>query len=277
MEFLKKNILIFGKLKSKMSRQRDQLSIGAKELIRRRKQNSALPVKEQETIVYPSNIKTRLLQTNLLPERVIDLILNTTYNDPLTGRAELLFPEAQEIFTQLEEIIRVYDLFRGINTNTGREVDVAIKNPQGVTTQDANILTVSNTESKPPSTITEDEAIAKFEDHINALVKIRETKLAKVNVRYPLIKPEDNLAETMKIRQTLIIKDETIFDSPALAEIRRQELIKISLITRKRKPIPGKCPKCGYGLIYMDEKFIRSGDEGGVIFRQCYACEYEWH
>lgn len=260
-----------------MSRQREQLTLGAKDLLRLRKESQSLPVKEKQVIVYPSNIKTRLLQFNLLPERVIDLILQTTYNDPLTQRAELLFPESEAIFTQLEEIIRVYDLLRGINVATGREVENTIKNPQGTTTEDGNILTVSNVSGNPVPQNTEDEAFAKFEEHLKSLVKIKETKLAKVDVRYPLITPQDDLVETMKIRRSLVIKDDTIFDAPALADIRKQELIKISLITRKRKPVPGKCPKCGYGLIYMEEKFIRSGDEGGVIFRQCYACEYEWH
>jgi DNA-directed RNA polymerase subunit M/transcription elongation factor TFIIS/Fe2+ transport system protein FeoA len=238
-----------------MSKQRQQLALGARELAKARKAQQALPIKEKEIIVYPSNIRSRLLQFGLLPERVIDLILQTTYNDPLTGRAELLFPESQDIFTQLEEIVRVYDLIRGLNVQTGREKEVQI----------------------PVTNITEDEAFEIFSDHMKTLVQIRERKLAKVDVRFPLIRPDDSIVETMKIRQTLVIKDDTVFDAPALAELRKQELIKISLITRKKKPVPGKCPRCGHGLILMEEKFVRSGDEGGVIFRQCHACEYEWH
>ena len=71
--------------------------------------------------------------------------------------------------------------------------------------------------------------------------------------------------------------DDLVFESPYLAEIRRQELLKNQLLGRKRRPIKGiKCPRCKSDEGFLEEAQTRSGDEGSSFEHVCSTCDHRW-
>jgi len=182
-----------------------------------------------------------------IPARVVDLILNTTYETgngpkPLFGVAPSSNYPGRWVYNgqEIQEVVRIWDLFKGAYVATGTIEDPV---PTPYTSVPANLVTNSD-----------DDAFVQFAAHIEAIM----------------------LSKTRKARKNLLVKDDSVFDSPFLAEYRKEETIKNALLNRKRKPIPGRCPRCPSTEIFQEEKFLRAGDEGGVFISKCARCEYEW-
>jgi len=220
------------------------------------------PVKAKVVDISPSDIRTRLSLLADLPPPIISLIFDTTYsigdgmqqglfyttvlrNDRFTGE-EILIPEYHIV--EIQEIIRVYDLIRGIHIAKG-EMPNEQNNNQNTVNPNVEDLNRGVDLSK-----TEANAEAEFASHIRLLVKETESRL----------------------KRGLSIVDHTIFDAPALARLRELEVVKLSLQKRKRIPMKGECPKCKHGEIIMEEKQTRSGDEGGTLFRACAKCDHQF-
>lgn len=89
-----------------------------------------------------------------------------------------------------------------------------------------------------------------------------------------------SLAEnrTRKALAEVLVADDTIFESPQLRELREQEILKDTLLNRKRVPIKGvPCRKCGSDEAFQTEKYLRSGDEGAVWINECAKCGHKWN
>lgn len=185
-----------------------------------------------------------------LPQAVVDLILKTTYSVgsmqiPLFGIARSNIDPNTWIYNnqEIQEAIRVYDLMKGAYTGTGTEAD-PVRHPYSSMPADQTKIR------------SDEEALAQFAAHISELA----------------------VGRVLKIRKNMLVDDDSVFESPALADYRREEILKDTLLNRKRIPIQGKCRRggCKSTEIYQEEKFIRSGDEGGVWFNTCAKCEHEW-
>jgi|SRR5579885_3443385 len=220
-------------------------------------------------VVHPAGpIRERLAQMLDLPPDIVSLIFDTVY-DTGNGIMEPLFKsDGIEIpFTEIQEIVRVYDIYRGLHTDTGRELDIAeqadIKGEDGPDSEVRGLVTASNIpdtgnhDSKQRGTDpgSEDVARAKFEHYIKTLVKKKETK----------------------VKKNLLIRDDSVFETPLLENLRQEERIKINLSTRKKKPVKGiLCGRCKNDEVHVEERIIRAGDEGGVMFYKCDTCDHEW-
>lgn len=210
----------------------------------------APPVSETVVLTTGSGLDQRLGYLGL-PPPVVELIMKTTYE--VNGMKFLLFgiaPSAlnpQEMVynpQEIQEIVRVYDLIKGQYVATGAENDP---------------VRVAHSSSSAAQTkiISDDEALAKFTSHIEELV----------------------LNKQMKAAKNYLVHDDSVFESPALSEYRRQEILKINLLNRKRVPIKGiKCARkgCASDEIYQEELFTRAGDEGGVWHNTCSKCGHFW-
>jgi DNA-directed RNA polymerase subunit M/transcription elongation factor TFIIS len=89
-----------------------------------------------------------------------------------------------------------------------------------------------------------------------------------------------SLAEnhSKKAAAEILVTDDTIFESPQLREMREQELLKDTLLNRKKVPIKGVvCKKCGADEAFQTEKYLRSGDEGAVWINECAKCGNKWN
>jgi DNA-directed RNA polymerase subunit M/transcription elongation factor TFIIS len=76
----------------------------------------------------------------------------------------------------------------------------------------------------------------------------------------------------------ILVTDDTIFESPQLREMREQELLKDTLLNRKKVPIKGvTCGKCRSDEAFQTEKYLRSGDEGAVWINECAKCGHKWN
>jgi len=107
-------------------------------------------------------------------------------------------------------------------------------------------------------TLTETELFVEFNKYIQALAANRSKKTAA----------------------NVLVRDDTVFESPLLIEMRRQEMLKDNLLNRKRVPIKGPgsvCGKCKSDEAFQSEKYIRSGDEGAVWINECAKCGHKWN
>jgi len=85
------------------------------------------------------------------------------------------------------------------------------------------------------------------------------------------------LNQKKKATTDQLVNDDIVFESPYLAEIRRQEQLKTQLLGRKRRPIKGiKCPKCKSNEGWLEEAQTRSGDEGSSFEYICATCDHRW-
>lgn len=185
-----------------------------------------------------------------LPQVVVDLILKTTYSVgaiqiPLFAVARSNIDPNTWIYSnqEIQEVIRVYDLMKGAYTGTGTEND-PVRQPYSSLASDQTKIR------------SDEDALSQFAAHISDLV----------------------VSKVAKIRKQTLVDDDSVFESPALADYRREEMLKDTLLNRKRIPIQGKCRRggCKSTEIYQEERFIRAGDEGGVWFNTCAKCEHEW-
>lgn len=100
------------------------------------------------------------------------------------------------------------------------------------------------------------EVFAEFDQYIKSLAENRSKKA---------------LAE-------VLVTDDTIFESPQLLEMRQQELLKDTLLNRRKVPIKGVvCKKCKSDEAFQVEKYLRSGDEGAVWINECAKCGHKWN
>ena len=222
-----------------------------------------------QTIVYPEgDVRSRVASLLDLSDVIVAVLFDTVY-DSGNGLMLPLFPTGGiEIpFVEIQEAIRVYDLYRGIDTDTGRELDIAqnganiLENDidselRGLQNSD-NIPDTGSHKSKNAGYHPGQEEIArvKFEHYIKSLAKKKE----------------------LKVKKNLLHRDDTVFEAPALENLRQEERIKINLSTRKRKPVKGiVCGRCKNDECHMEEKIVRAGDEGGVVFYTCDTCDHEW-
>lgn len=99
------------------------------------------------------------------------------------------------------------------------------------------------------------EAINHFKNHVDKLI----------------------ISQRLKDERDERIYDDIVFESPYLDDMRKQELLKIELLGRKRKPIKGiKCPRCPSDEGWLEEAQTRSRDEGASIYYICTTCEHRW-
>jgi len=88
------------------------------------------------------------------------------------------------------------------------------------------------------------------------------------------------LTQEKKSRKDLFLDiHDLVFETPYLAEFRRQENVKLALASRRRRPARGiSCRRggCSSNEVYLEEKFTRSGDESGVITYVCAKCDHQW-
>jgi DNA-directed RNA polymerase subunit M/transcription elongation factor TFIIS len=106
--------------------------------------------------------------------------------------------------------------------------------------------------------LSEDEVFVEFDRYIKALAVNREKKTAA----------------------DVLVTDDTVFESPLLIEMRRQEMLKDNLLNRRKVPIKGPgsvCGKCKSDEAFQSEKYIRSGDEGAVWINECAKCGNKWN
>lgn len=81
-----------------------------------------------------------------------------------------------------------------------------------------------------------------------------------------------------KVLAEVLVTDDTIFESPQLVDMRRQEMLKDTLLNRKKVPIKGVvCGKCKSDEAFQVEKYLRSGDEGAVWINECAKCGNKWN
>lgn len=74
-----------------------------------------------------------------------------------------------------------------------------------------------------------------------------------------------------------MVRDHTVFEAPALEEMRRQEAMKDLLMNRKRIPLKGKrCKRCNQEEVYQIALWTRSGDEPAVLHNRCGKCDALW-
>lgn len=101
-----------------------------------------------------------------------------------------------------------------------------------------------------------DEALQKFEDHVNNLV----------------------LNKSYKYSKNLLITSDAVFQSPMLDGPRKEETLKRALANRRRMAVKGKCVRkgCTSDRIYKEERILRSGDEASVWIKVCSVCNYNW-
>lgn len=211
---------------------------------------------EQEAAVVQTTILSTDLYTRVsllgLPAQVRDLIFAKDYFvgiDPVTGIEirDRLFGHSRDATQpfgwrykpyEIQEIVRVYDLIKGQFISTGEE----------------DSLVGQDWVSSPDRKILDDQqAFEAFQKHLDGLATDRERKLR---------------------RGLFLTVDDTVFESPALAEERRLETIKINLSNRKRIPTKGiSCPACKHDECYQEESFERAGDEGGVWYTRCAKCD----
>lgn len=196
-------------------------------------------------------IKDRL-STLGLPENIISLILDTTYIiETSLGRQIIpLFSMSMSIseenvwvynMQEIVEIVRVYDLMLG--------VDTAVGTPEDPVRPDDSTLKID----RPVSL---EEAYDQFRAHISALASGREAKT----------------------RNDLVIDDDSVYEAPALEPLRREELLRIDLMNRRRIPVKGRCAKdtCKGREVYRSEAYSRSWDEASVWHYECAQCHHTW-
>ena len=86
---------------------------------------------------------------------------------------------------------------------------------------------------------------------------------------------------TKKSLAGVLVADDTIFESPTLVEMRRQELLKDTLLNRKKVPIKfgpdNRCGKCKSEEGFQVDKYLRTGDEGAVSINECAKCGHKWN
>ena len=86
------------------------------------------------------------------------------------------------------------------------------------------------------------------------------------------------LNRTKKTLADVLVTDDTIFESPQLLDMRRQEMLKDTLLNRKKVPIKGvKCGRCKADEAFQSEKQLRSGDEGATWINECAKCGNKWN
>jgi len=78
-------------------------------------------------------------------------------------------------------------------------------------------------------------------------------------------------------RLQTVVRDHTVFEAPALEEMRKQETMKDLLMNRKRIPLKGKkCRRCKQEEVYQTALWTRSGDEPAVLHNVCGKCDALW-
>ena len=190
---------------------------------------------------------------DLHPEAA-SLILDSEYTD-LNGRKIPLFAKYPlEIgvggkyvydFSEIIEIIRVYDVMSMKWTHTGGPDDPLILDNLGRNTADAS-----------PDAPSKEVLLEKFRGHINTLILNKESKL----------------------RSDTLLPEDSVYQNPNLEHLRIDEMKKIDLMGRRKVSIKGNCIRknCKSTELYSEEKVVRSGDEPPVTFRVCAICEYKW-
>jgi DNA-directed RNA polymerase subunit M/transcription elongation factor TFIIS len=254
---------------------KDIQKLKKKKAEQKRETKYAGPIKTEATgrpiiteVYQEGSVRDRVAQLLDLPTKIVSIIFDTKY-DSGNGLMLPLFPTAGiEIpITEITELIRVYDLYRGIHTDTGREIDIAVTGPTILETDvDSELRGLENSnnipdtgrhrsENRPNNPGQEEIALAKFEHYVKGLAKKKE----------------------LKVKKNILLRDDTVFEAPALEALRQEEKIKINLSTRKRKPIKGiVCGRCKNDECHIEERNIRSGDEGAVVFYTCDTCDNEW-
>lgn len=103
--------------------------------------------------------------------------------------------------------------------------------------------------------VNQEEAFLQLKEHLDSLVYNRQ----------------------MKIANRTIVSDDSVFENPALAPIRQDELLRNNLLNRKLVPVPGlACIRCKIKEVSRQEAYTRSGDEGSVESYECQRCGHTW-
>jgi len=183
-----------------------------------------------------------------IPARIIDLILDTQYKLP-NGQMIPIFGLARSAENpavwkyrdqEIQEIIGVYDSFKGIHVATGEPNSPVKYYPDSV---------------HGPVIDDDDETYIKMRDHINSLVLNRQRKTAN---------------------KTLVYDDST-YEAPELRYLRDDETLRTTLLNRKKVPVANlPCRACKAMEVRREELYTRSGDEPAVEHFVCGRCNVSW-
>jgi len=234
----------------------------------RRRKPDEPAVREFVAEILPTTLFNRL-QLLGLPNEAIDLIVNSTYKISGEGTESVykpLFAHSKSVhdsniwvyrYQEIQDIIRVYDVFKGQNIATGSESDpVLYQYDPSKIVQYSDIDLSKDNGSSNLEVKTDEEILPAFRAHIEFLIEDRQKKT------------ED---DTLSV-------DDSIFLAPNLADLRRQEELKMDLLNRKRVVIRGEpCPRCHKDEIYQMEVQLRSGDEPATQINTCSRCNHKWN
>ena len=214
--------------------------------------------------ILPPDIRDRL-QLLGIPQNIGDLIINTMVEIPENDSIEKLEGSSTQLkrvtrrplfalardennptqwiyrLSEIIDVIRVYDIYRGLHTNTGEETSPVINQ-----STDPKYLTQISSEEM---------AFLKFDEYIKSLVY--------------------NVEEIYK--KETVIPDVTVYEAPSLEDFRKQETLRNNLLTRKKIPVKNlPCKKCKQMEVYQEEFQLRAGDEGGTLVHRCGRCNHTW-
>lgn len=123
------------------------------------------------------------------------------------------------------------------------------------------------------------EKLYEVQEVIGVYDKFKEDVGNEADSKFLMYINQLQLVQGKKSRKGLFLDlHDSIYEAPFLAEYRRQESIKLALASRRRRPARGigACGKCKSDEIYLEERFTRSGDEGGIITYVCGRCDNAW-
>jgi DNA-directed RNA polymerase subunit M/transcription elongation factor TFIIS len=196
----------------------------------------------------PLNERMKLLG---LPTNIIEALLTIAFTVENTsiplfaiGRSAASPDSWIYNMTELKEAIRVYDLYLGRYTETGKPNDPV---------------------RAPYSTLPADESKFKSYEEANQLF---------INYLWELARNKE-----AKAKKNLLIPDDSVYEAPALVNYRKEEIIKVNLLNRKRVPVKGRsCPRsgCTSDEVYEIQLQTRSGDEGANWHNKCAKCYHTW-
>jgi DNA-directed RNA polymerase subunit M/transcription elongation factor TFIIS len=213
--------------------------------------NTVPPVSEMVAQTLPTGIKEKLQYLGI-PERIAHLIIDTTYSPgkdtsgnpikmPLFSTA-IIDPKENKWEYSLQEIMSIVHVYDQMKGQDSAIIDM---------TTGRMVLSPEAAGNLEP----DDAVYIKMKEHIEALVLSKEKKIAA----------------------GVLLTDDTEREAPAVAELRRQRVMKSNLSNRKRVPIKGeKCGRCKQDSVYQEELWIRSGDEGAVWKITCATCGNSW-
>lgn len=195
---------------------------------------------EQGPITTASIAHTSLgnrLQLLQIPSNVIDLILNTMYNDTPTTRKPVLAlarsadPPHDWIYNhqEVQELVGYYE----------------------------SLLVWSDaTDASQESMATNrEEAYLRFKENIESLIWNRQ----------------------MKTGNGTIVSDDSVFENPLLINYRTEETLRNSLLNRKKVPVADlPCRRCKVKEVSKEALYTRSGDEAAVEYFVCQKCGHQW-